>query len=121
MSHVGVVALHWSEFRAEQVFFQGRGRWHWVSSDAGASFRAVPSPGNTLGFSQEIKVHPYQSDWILAKVQRDSCYPDLKSPSCGADLFVSKNFGTTWKNLTEQSGGKMNGVRDFEWGSKMPM
>lgn len=121
MAHVGVIAIHWNEYHPEKLFFQGRGLWHWVSTDAGATFKALPTPGRTLGAGHEIKPHPYQADWILAKVQRNECIADSRSPECGADLFVSKDFGTTWANLTASSKGQMNSVRDFEWGAKLPM
>ena len=121
MAHLGVVAVHWNEARPERLFFQGRGRWHWTSTDGGATFTALASPGQTVGLVQEIKPHPRQTDWVMAKVRRDACMPDFRSPDCGADLFFSKDFGVSWTNLTATSGGKMTSVRDFEWGARLPV
>lgn len=47
---------------------QGKGRFHFVSTDSGATYKAIMTPGDTLGFGHEIKVHPRQQDWLLAKV-----------------------------------------------------
>ena len=121
MAHVGVVDVVWHEALPDRLFLLGRGRYHWVSTDAGATFTAHPSPGNTIGAGQEVKVHPKQRDWLLVKVRRDECINDYRSPLCGHDLFVSKDFGTSWTNLTEVSGAKMAKVRDFDWGAKLPV
>lgn len=117
----GIVNVHWHPSKPEKVFLQGRGRYHFVSDDNGATFSAVSSPGNTVGYSQEAKVHPKRPDWILIKALRDSCSWDLFSPECTADLWISKDFGHSWKNLTEASKGKISGFNDFEWGAKLPM
>ena len=39
---------------------------------------------------QDIRVHPRQLDWILAKVRRDECMLDRHSSLCAYDLFLSK-------------------------------
>ena len=117
----GVVNIHWHPSKPERVLFQGRDQYHWVSEDGGESFTSVSAPGNTLGLTQEMKIHPTNPKWILAKAERDSCWPDFAAPDCTADLWISKDFGATWKNLTEASKGKVAGVRDFEWGLKLPM
>lgn len=58
-----------------------QGRYHFVSSDYGASFKALPTPGDTAGFAHEIRLHPRQPDWLLAKVQRNQCILDRRR--CG--------------------------------------
>ena len=121
MTHAGVANIIWNDIKPDRVLLLGRGRWHWVTSDSGATFKAIPSPGNTLGFGQEVKPHPRQADWLLAKVRRDACTTDYRSAACGHDLFISKDFGDSWKNLTEASNGKVTSVRDFEWGAKLAM
>lgn len=118
-THIGVVALHWHESKPSQILFQGRGRWNWITSDSGTTFTAVRTPGNAIGFVQEIKTHPHQAEWLLAKARRDVCLTDPKSPFCGSDLFVSKDYGRSWNNLTAASNGKVTSVRDFEWGAKL--
>lgn len=55
-----------------------QGRFHFVSGDYGASFTALPSPGSTEGYGQELRLHPRQPDWVLAKVRRDECLRDRR-------------------------------------------
>jgi hypothetical protein len=118
--HAGVVAVHWHPTRPERILFQGRGRYHFVTSDGGATFVAAKTPGYNVGYIQEIKPHPRQADWLLAKARRDVCSRDYHADECAVDLWVSKDFGATWSNLTAASNGQMAGVRDFEWGCKLP-
>jgi hypothetical protein len=49
-----------------------------VSGDYGASFKALPSPGGTEGYGQELRLHPRQPDWVLAKVRRNECLLDRR-------------------------------------------
>lgn len=44
----------------------------------------------SLPLLQEIKTHPNQVDWLLAKVRRDECLLDRRSKLCGYDLFLSQ-------------------------------
>ena len=52
----------------------------------------VETPGRTLGFWMECKVHPTQPDWLLAKVRRIECEEagSATNPWCAFDLFVSQ-------------------------------
>ena len=52
----------------------------------------VETPGRTLGFWMECKVHPTQPDWLLAKVRRMECEEagSATNPWCAFDLFVSQ-------------------------------
>jgi hypothetical protein len=90
-----------------------------VSGDYGASFKALPSPGGTEGYGQELRLHPRQPDWVLAKVRRNECLLDRRSPRCGYDLFLSQDFGESWTNLTANSAGRVSSFRDYDWGCKM--
>ena len=58
-----------------------QGRYHFVSSDYGTTFKALATPGDTAGFGHEIRLHPRQPDWLLAKVQRNECILDRRR--CG--------------------------------------
>ncbi len=55
-----------------------QGRFHFVSTDYGTTFKALPTPGNTEGYAQELRLHPRQQDWILAKVRRNECLVDRR-------------------------------------------
>ncbi len=52
----------------------------------------VETPGRTLGFWHEVKVHPGRPEWILAKVRRNICeqWDASTNPQCAYDLFVSQ-------------------------------
>ena len=38
---------------------------------------------------------------------------------CAKDLFLSEDFARTWRNLTEDSRGRIASVWDFEWGASL--
>ena len=46
---VGVVDIIWHEEKPERILFQGKGSFHFLSTDYGATFKALPTPGNTIG------------------------------------------------------------------------
>ncbi|KAK9828958.1 hypothetical protein WJX72_003046 [[Myrmecia] bisecta] len=117
----GVVDLHFHPRHSQKILIQGPGLHHWTTEDFGASYKAVDTPGKTLGLWHELKIHPTQADWILAKVRRNACLADDASISkwCAFDLFVSQDFGHSWSNLTENSGGAIASFWDFDWAASM--
>lgn len=119
VSLAGVVDILWHEKKPDRLLLQGKGRYHFLSTDWGASFKAISSPGNTEGYGQEMRLHPRQPDWILAKVRRNECLLDRHSPACAYDLFLTKDFGSSWTNLTANSAGRISSFRDYDWGCKM--
>jgi hypothetical protein len=52
----------------------------------------VDTPGKTLGYWHEIKIHPGRPEWILAKVRRNVCeeWDASTNPSCAYDLFLTQ-------------------------------
>jgi len=116
---LGVVGVHASPVDKNVLFFQGHGKWHWVSEDGGETLNALLTPASTEGRKEIVKFHPKQKKWILLRTTRDECDVSLKSSGCLFDLIVSKDLGNTWMNLTERSQGQLGGVRDFDWGMKM--
>ena len=107
-----------------RVLVQGAGTSNWVSDDGGVTFSRVETPGSTLGWYADIKLHPTKPDWILAKVRRTACAtPDARAgrdpAACAFDLFASLDFAHTWKNLTAASGGAVAAFWDFEWGAAL--
>ncbi len=53
---------------------QGPGHTHWTSEDYGKTFSAHRTPGGTLGYGAEIKIHPTQPNWVLSLVRRPECH-----------------------------------------------
>ena len=64
-----------------------------LTCDEGEKFPAqVETPGRTLGFWHEIKIHPGRPEWVLAKVRRNICeeWDASTNPQCAYDLFLSQ-------------------------------
>ena len=116
---VGVVAVHQSRADEDYVFLQGSGKWHWSSTDGGLNFEAISSPGQIAGIRHVLKMHPRQASWILMRTERDICESDRWSTECTFDLFVTKDFGKNWKNLTSHCHGNFDGIKDFDWGASI--
>ena len=71
---------------------------------------------------QEFKTHPRQAQWLLARARREGCGEAAQRAAlCPYDLFVSKDWGASWANLTAASKGRVASFRDFEWGAKLEM
>lgn len=49
-----------------------------MSTDYGVTYKALPTPGGTEGYAQEIRPHPRQPDWLLARVRRNECLIDRR-------------------------------------------
>ena len=93
----------------KKVLLWGDGNVSFSSKDGGETLTLVDNPSDTLGLSHKIRQHPTQPDWLLSIAYRQSCYLSGKG-GCAMDLWVSKDFGNSWTNLTEASGGKLAGV-----------
>lgn len=50
----------------------------------------LDSPGGTMGLYTDIKIHPTQRDWLLAKALRSHCQSHGPDKWCAYDIFVSK-------------------------------
>ncbi|GBG73819.1 hypothetical protein CBR_g17157 [Chara braunii] len=82
----------------------------------------VKGPAGHLGLVT-IRMHPEEPDWILVMARRWSCWArDSDNQYCADDLFLTQDFGRTWRNLTEESQGRILSFVDFDWGwnKKMP-
>jgi len=93
----------------QKVILWGEGKFLFLSEDAGATFKVLPVPKGTLGMSHLIRPHPTEPDWLLSIAYRNSCYQGGILSDCAMDLFLSKNFGQTWENLTQKTKGKLEG------------
>ncbi len=61
-----------------------------TQEQAGKDFETLNSPGDTRGLFTEIKLHPTQKDWMLAKALRNHCQAHGSDKWCAYDVFVSK-------------------------------
>jgi Sortilin, neurotensin receptor 3, len=99
----------------KKVLLWGDGLYSFATSDGGDSFKVSPVPENTLGLAHQVRVHPTQPDWLLSLAYRSVCY-DYGTSGCAMDLFISKDFGGSWQNLTAATNGRLAGFIDFDWG-----
>ena len=116
----GVMEVVYDDTHPDRLLVLGAAFHNWISTDFGKTFsrvrlantqqpqrpagcecrargsrlfvQQVETPGRTLGFWMECKVHPTQPDWLLAKVQRMECEEagSATNPWCAFDLFVSQ-------------------------------
>lgn len=100
----------------KRVILWGEGMFLYISSNGGESFDLVPVPKDTFGMSHLVRVHPTKADWLLSMAYRNSCYQGDILSECAMDLWLSKDFGRTWDNLTARTKGKLAGFIDFDWG-----
>ncbi|GJP33626.1 hypothetical protein CLOM_g18143 [Closterium sp. NIES-68] len=118
----GVQAFYFHPSKPEKMFFRGGGDTHWITTNAGESYDRVEGPAGHMGVAT-VRLHPMESDWVLAMVRRWACWSkdDNQRGTCADDLFLTKDFGRTWQNLTEKAQGRILGFVDFDWGwSKTP-
>lgn len=100
----------------QKVILWGEGQYLFISETAGASFEIVDVPPDTFGMSHQTRPHPTQPDWLLSMAYRNSCYKGDILGDCAMDLWLSKDFGRSWENLTAKTKGKLSGFIDFDWG-----
>ncbi|KAK9845742.1 hypothetical protein WJX81_001203 [Elliptochloris bilobata] len=117
----GVMEIVYNEAHPDRLLVLGAAFHNWISTDFGKTFARVETPGRTLGFWMECKVHPTQPDWLLAKVRRMECEESgsATNPWCAFDLFVSQDFAKSWTNLTANSEGAVTSFWDFDWGATL--
>ena len=118
---LGVVSMHWHKDRPQYLYVQGNRNWCWVSEDYGTTFKAYQSPGGTYMQLATVSINPKRPEWLLARTNRLACNIDPRSPECAGDLFISKDFGVNWQNLTMASKGRVASFRDYDWGSKLEL
>ena len=70
---VGVINILFHDDQPGHMLFQGPGYHHWISEDFGKTYVAIETPGKTLGYGSQLKLHPTQPDWVLARVRRNEC------------------------------------------------
>lgn len=93
----------------KKVLLWGDGNLSFISTDGGNTLKLVDVPAGTLGLSHKIRPHPTQADWLLSIAYREICYIS-GTYGCAMDLWLSNDFGLSWKNLTAATGGKLAGA-----------
>ena len=99
---VGVLNILFHQHQPGHMLFQGPGYHHWISEDFGKTYAAIETPGKTLGYGSQLKLHPTQPDWVLARVRRNECLkvsrrelPEAASRS-GGPWTAEDNTGSCW-------------------------
>jgi sortilin len=104
-----------NEQHQSKVLLWGDGPFAFASDDGGETLVLVSLPKGTIGLAHQVRPHPYNHDWLLTLAERNDC---ILTPhfGCAKDLWLTKDFGYTWTNLTAQSKGMVSGFLDFDWG-----
>ncbi|GAQ88924.1 vacuolar protein sorting 10 [Klebsormidium nitens] len=110
----GVADILFSWDAPEKIFFRGFGNFHWITSDFGRMYERVLGPIGQTGMVT-WRQHPTETEWLLVIAVRWSCW-GASGPPCGNDLFVTKDFGRTWTNLTDAAQDRILTFVDFDWG-----
>jgi len=87
----GIRAIYLSSDKTT-LYALGNDNHIWHSTNNGANFTIHTVPG----YFQDLKFHPKHPDWILATAM--GCL-GLVTDRCSNDLYVSQNFGETWKMI----------------------
>ena len=87
-----------------RLVFLSDGRVHWATSDAGRTYKQIT---DTYRF-HEVKLHPKDGNMMLTCVLSDKCHDSSESGYCYKKLYVSKDFGKSWKFLTDY-------IVQFDW------
>ena len=100
----GVVSMELSGADKNRLVFLSDGRVHWATSDAGRTYKQIT---DTYRF-HEVKLHPKDGNMMLTCVLSDKCHDSSESGYCYKKLYVSKDFGKSWKFLTDY-------IVQFDW------
>jgi len=83
-----------------KIYIRGEGSTCWISNNQGASWESV-KPEKSF---RNLLWHPFLSDWALSSVN-----PNPSSPYGPYELYVTLDFGRSWKLVSSN-------VYDYEWG-----
>lgn len=111
----GVSKVFVNAANQRKVLLWGDGPYAFASEDGGETLELLDLPPNTIGLAHQIRQHPNRHDWLLTLAQRDDCIIGTHF-GCAMDLWLTKDFGRQWANLTAAAGGAVAGFLDFDWG-----
>ena len=86
---VGVVNIHFLPSHPGHMLFQGPGYHHWISNDFGKTYEPIETPGRTLGYGAEIRIHPTKPDWVLSRVRRNECLKVVLNTSAACPVLTA--------------------------------
>ncbi len=86
---------------AKYAIMRGYGEINWFTNNQGDTYTR-----NEFGSLVEMKLHPKKAEWVLAS-KYEGTFPNRY-----LSLFVSQDFGKSWKKL-------VSNVFQFEWGDPM--
>ena len=101
----GVMGMFPSDADPRRVFIKGGGKVHWVTTDGGRTFH-VRRMGMAVG---DVKMHRSNPECILAGRLSDRCLGVTAQGFCYNSLYVSYDFGRSWKEAVSY-------VQQFDWG-----
>lgn len=103
--YVGVVNIHFQASHPGHMLFQGPGYHHWISNDFGRTYEPIDTPGHTMGYGAEIKIHPSKPDWVLSRVQRNECLKVIMLGSVNGPPPIQYLLrGVGWQNYGQRKG-----------------
>ena len=99
----GILSFHVSAADTSKIFFRGTGKQHWHSTDRGTKY----APLEPSFIIKEIKMHPTESEWMLASSLTDGCRKSDRE-HCNMEVYLTQDLGKTWRLLQRY-------VAQFEW------
>jgi len=99
----GILSFHASPVDSSKIFFRGSGKQHWLTLDRGLHYQPL-DPAFVI---KEVKMHPTESEWMLASHLTDGCKKSSRV-DCNMEVYLTQDLGKTWKLLQRY-------VAQFEW------
>jgi len=113
----GILWMEYHEKETQKLLVGGPSQSFYTTDDAGVTWTAKSYPNEGYGLLvHDVQWHPKEVNWILMKQARPECISvSPMSPACAYDAMLSKDFGTTWTNLTQASNGAVTSFQDIGW------
>jgi len=100
----GVVSMELSAHSKNHMVFLSDDRVHWATSNAGRSYTVI----SDVHRFHEVKLHPKHEKMMLTCVLSDKCHDSSESGFCFKKMYMSEDFGITWKFLADY-------IVQFDW------
>eukprot|EP00501_MAST-03F_sp_TOSAG23-6_P002230 GSMAST32.ASY1.ANO1.2330.1 assembled CDS len=100
----GIVEIVQSPVNKDFAILVSKDKVHWSTKDCGKTWSTI----NEKMVFTEMKMHPKDVNLILAAVMSDNCKNKSSEGFCYKNLYLSEDFGATWKFLQHY-------IVQFEW------